>query len=193
MNKYTTNVCQILTLKFCYNNLKVCWTTIYVKLNTFNEKLGTSLWSHFEKIVIPEGYMSVIYDYLYINHHTVLSKLKTLLPFDLHYVENAKCSRETKTSNSCIDAVYSNKKIDLKVSPTTLTDHYTLFFGFSGHKLNHSGKENDDDRLIKMWTKLKDPNAILNLQFYMQHEIQKFELTLAQLWRSHEKFSVSLE
>ena len=67
------------------------------------------------------------------------------------------------------------------MSPTTLTDHYTLFFGFSGHKLKHSEKENDDDRLIKMRTKLNDPNAIINLQFYMQHELQKFELTLDQL------------
>ena len=52
-----------------------------------------------------------------INHHTVSSKLKTLqealLSFDLHYVENAKCTRETKASNSCIDAVYSNVNIDV--------------------------------------------------------------------------------
>ena len=106
---------------------------------------------------------------------------EALLSFDLHYAENANCTRETKTSNSCIDAVYSNVKIDLKVSQTTLTDHYTLFFGFSGHKLNHSEKENDDDRMVKMWTKLNDPNVIVNLQFYIQHELQKFELTLDQL------------
>ena len=78
-------------------------------------------------------------------------------------------------------AVYSRAKIDLKMSPITLTDHYTLFFGFSGHKLNHSEKENDDDRMIKMRTKLNDPKAIINIQFYMQHEIQKFELTPDQL------------
>ena len=40
-------------------------------------------------------------------------------------------------------------------------------------------------RMIKMWTKLNDPNVIVNLQFYMQHELQKFELTLDQL-RSEE-------
>ena len=128
--------------------------------------------------------MSVICGDFNINHHTVSSNLKTLqtletlLSFDLHYAENAICTREIKTSNSCIDAVYSNVKIDLKVSQTTLTDHYTLFFGFSGHKLNHPEKENDDDRMIKMWTKLNDPNVIVNLQFYMQHELQKFELRL---------------
>ena len=49
------------------------------------------------------------------------------------------------------------------------------------HKLNHSEKENEDDRMIKIWTKLNDPNAIINLQFYIQHELQKFELTLDQL------------
>ena len=32
-----------------------------------------------------------------------------------------------------------------------------------------------------MWTKLNDSNLIINLQFYMQHELQKFELTLDQL------------
>ena len=100
---------------------------------------------------------------------------EALLSFDLHYAENANCTRETKTNNSCIDAVYSNVKIDLKVSQTTLTDHYTLFFGFSGHKLNHSEKENDDDRMIKMWTKLNDPNLMT------QYELQKFELILDQL------------
>ena len=106
---------------------------------------------------------------------------EALLSFDLHYAENANCTRETETSNSCIDAVYSNVKIDLKVSQNTLTDHYTLFFGFSGHKLNHSEKENDDDRMIKMWTKLNDSNVIINLQFYMQNELQKIELTFDQL------------
>ena len=35
--------------------------------------------------------------------------------------------------------------------------------------------------MIKMWTKLNDSNVIINLQFYMQHELQKFELTLDQL------------
>ena len=34
--------------------------------------------------------------------------------------------------------------------------------------------------MIKMWTKLNDPNVIVNLQFYMQRELQKFELTLDQ-------------
>ena len=132
VSKYTSNECQILTLKFCYNSLKVFLTTIYVKPNTSNEKLSTSLGNHFEKVVIPEDYMSVICGDFNINHHTVSSKLKTLqealLSFDLHYAENANCTRETKTSNSCIDAVYSNVKIDLKLSQTTLTDHYTLFF-----------------------------------------------------------------
>ena len=58
--------------------------------------------------------MSVICGDFNINHHTVSSKLKTLqeplLSFDLHYAENANCNRETKTSNSSIDAVYSNVK-----------------------------------------------------------------------------------
>ena len=35
--------------------------------------------------------------------------------------------------------------------------------------------------MIKMWTKLNDPNAIINLQFHMQHELRKFDLTLDQL------------
>ena len=35
--------------------------------------------------------------------------------------------------------------------------------------------------MIKMWTKLNDANAIINLQFYMQHDLQKFELTADQL------------
>ena len=47
--------------------------------------------------------------------------------------------------------------------------------------MNSSEKENDDDRMIKMWTKLNDPNAIINLQFHMQHELQKFEPTLDQI------------
>ena len=131
VSKYTSNECQILTLKFCYNNLKVFLTTIYVKPNTSNEKLSTSLGNHFEKVVIQEDYMSVICGDFHLNHHTVSSKLKTLqeafLSFDLHYAENANCTREKKTCNSCIDAVYFNVKIDLKVSQTTLTDHYTLF------------------------------------------------------------------
>ena len=77
--------------------------------------------------------------------------------------------------------MYSRVKIDLKMSPITLSDHYTLFFGFSGHKLNHSEKENDDDRMIEMRKKFNDPKAIINIQFYMQHEIRKFELTPDQL------------
>ena len=126
--------------------------------------------------------MSVIYGDFNINHHTVSSKLKTLqealLSFDLHYAENANCTRKTKTNNSCIDAVYSNVKIDLKVSQTTLTDHYTLFFGFSGHKLNHSEKENDDDRRIKMWTKLNDSNVIINLQNERQKRSTQIQCTM---------------
>ena len=35
--------------------------------------------------------------------------------------------------------------------------------------------------MIKMLTKLNDPNVIVNHQFYMQHELQKLELTLDQL------------
>ena len=143
VNKYTSNGCHILTQKFCNNNLSFL-TTIYVKPNTSNEKLGRSLGNHFEKIVIPGDYLSVICGDFNINHHNVLPKLKTLqetlLSFDLHYVENTKCTRETETSNSCIDAVYSNVTIDLKESPIKLTEHYTLFFGFSGHKSNHSEK-----------------------------------------------------
>ena len=54
-------------------------------------KLSASLGNHFEKIVIPEDYMSVICGDFTINHHTVSSKLKTLqdaaLSFDLHYVK----------------------------------------------------------------------------------------------------------
>ena len=150
-----------------------------------DEKLSTSLGNHFETIVILEDYMSVICGHFNINHHTVSSKLKTLqdalLFFDLHYAENANCTRETKTSCPRIDAVYSNVKIDLKVSPTTISEQYTLFFGFSEPKLSHLEKEIDDDRMIKMWTKHNDANAIINLQFYMQHELQKFELTLDQL------------
>ena len=129
--------------------------------------------------------MSVICGDFIINHHAVSSKLKTLqdasLSFVLHYVENAHCISETKTINSCIHAVYSNVKIDLKVSTTTITEHYTLFFGYSEPKLNQLEKEIDDDRMIKKWTKLNDANSINYLQFYIQHELQKFELTLDQL------------
>ena len=67
------------------------------------------------------------------------------------------------------------------MSPTTLTDHYTLFFGFSEPKLNQLENENDDDRMSKIWAKLNGADTIINLQFYMQHELQKFELTLDQL------------
>ena len=35
--------------------------------------------------------------------------------------------------------------------------------------------------MIKMWKKLNHPNAIINLQFYMQYELQNFEQTLDQL------------
>ena len=91
VSKYTSNECQILTLKFCYNNSKVFLTTIYVKPNTSNEKLSTSLGNHFEKVVIPEDCMSVICGDFNINHHTVSSKLKTLqealLSFDLYYAK----------------------------------------------------------------------------------------------------------
>ena len=90
-------------------------------------KLSTSLGNHFEKSVLPEDYMSVICGDFNICGHTVSS-------FYLHYVENANCTRETKTSNSCSDVVYSNVKNDSKVSPTTLTDHYALFFEFSEQK-----------------------------------------------------------
>ena len=59
--------------------------------------------------------MSVICGAFNVNHHTVSSKLKTLqdalLSFDLHYVENAHCTRATKSINSCIDAVYSTLKL----------------------------------------------------------------------------------
>ena len=89
-----------------------------------NEKVSTSLGDSFERVVIPEDYMSVICGDFNKNHQTVSSRLKTLhvalLSFDLHYVENANCNRETKNSNSCIDAVYSNVKFDLKLSPTKL-------------------------------------------------------------------------
>ena len=149
VNKYTINECQVLSLKFCYDNLKVFLTTINMKPNTSNENLSASLGNQVEKIFIPEDSMSVICGDFNINHDTVSSKLKTLqydlLSFDLHYVENANCTRETETSNSCIDAVYSNVKNDLKVSPTTITDHYTHFFGFSETKLNHLRTTIDDD------------------------------------------------
>ena len=89
--------------------------------------------------------MSVICGDFNINLHTVSSKLKTLqdalLSFDLHYAENANCTRETKPSSSCIDAVNSNVKIDLKVSTTTLTDLYTLFLGFWEPNLKHLEKK----------------------------------------------------
>ena len=72
------------------------------------------------------------------NHHIVSSKLKTLqnalLYFDQHYVEIANRTKETKTSNSCNDFVYSNVNIDLKVSPITLTDLYTLFMDYRNSK-----------------------------------------------------------
>ena len=94
-------------------------------------------------------------------------------------VENANCTRETKTSNSCTDAVYSNVKIDLKMLPTKLTDQLVhALFGFSELKLNHLAKEKVDDRMIKFWIKINDVNAIINLQFYMQHELEKLELSL---------------
>ena len=35
--------------------------------------------------------------------------------------------------------------------------------------------------MIKIKTKLNDTNAIINLQFYMQHELQNFDLNLDQL------------
>ena len=113
--------------------------------------------------------MSVIGGSFEIKHHTVSSNLKTLkdslLFFGLNYVENANCKRETKISS--FYAMYSNVKIDLKVSPTTLTDHCALFFDSPKPKLNHLEKEDDDDRMTKLWTKLIAANAIISLEFYM--------------------------
>ena len=34
-----------------------------------------------------------------------------------------------------------------------------------------------DDRRVKIWTKFSDVNATINLQFYMQYELQNLELT----------------